>query len=284
MPKGLSLHIGLNTVDTSHYGNVAILKAAENDPVLMETIARNRGFETKMLIGSNATTEAVKEVMNEAAGQLVGGDIFLLTYAGHGSQVPDRNGDEAENSNVDDAEDETWCLFDRMLVDDELYALWAAFAPGVRIAMFSDSCHSGTIARTVVVERVNETIRGNDEKVIIPGAPRILVSEQAMEIYAAHQEAYDAIQTTHAEGIRIPIKASVILISACQDNQLAGDGNTNGAFTTALKIRWGGGSFAGSYDTFRKKIGGLLPVTQSPNYFVIGAPNPDFEKQTPFTI
>jgi len=283
MAKGLSLHIGLNRVDSHHYGNVPVLQAAENDPVVMEKIARDRGFETTLLVGSSATTDAITTAMRDAAARLVNGDIFLISYAGHGSQVPDRNGDEAENGNIDDGMDETWCLFDRMLVDDELYALWAAFAPGVRIAIFSDSCHSGTMARAAVAMRANETI-ARHEKVIIPGAPRLIVREQATEIYAAHQELYDGIQTAQASGIHIPIKATVILISACQDNQLAGDGATNGAFTTALRIRWGGGSFNGSYDTFRKKIGTLLPVTQSPNYFVIGAPNSGFENQTPFTI
>lgn len=284
MPKGLSLHIGLNKVDTTHYGNIPVLRAAENDPVLMERIARDRGFETKLLIGSSATTTAVKNVMSDATARLIAGDIFLITYAGHGSQVPDRNGDEAENGNAGDGMDETWCLFDRMLVDDELYSLWSRFAAGVRIAMFSDSCHSGTMARTAAASRAAAAAIAGDEPMIIPGPPRLVVREQAMEIFAAHEAMYDSIQAAHAEGVRIPIKASVVLVSACQDNQLAGDGEANGAFTTALRIRWGNGSFAGSYDTFRKKIGGLLPITQSPNYFVVGAANPDFEKQTPFTI
>ena len=45
--------------------------------------------------------------------------------------------------------DETWVLYDRQLLDDELYDLWCRFAPGVRILMISDSCHSGTVSRAV---------------------------------------------------------------------------------------------------------------------------------------
>ena len=38
-------------------------------------------------------------------------------------------------------------LYDRQLIDDELYQLWSAFTAKVRIVMLSDSCHSGTVAK-----------------------------------------------------------------------------------------------------------------------------------------
>jgi len=45
--------------------------------------------------------------------------------------------------------DETWVLYDRQLVDDELYKIWSKFKPGVRILVLSDSCHSGTVPRDI---------------------------------------------------------------------------------------------------------------------------------------
>jgi hypothetical protein len=42
---------------------------------------------------------------------------------------------------------ETWVCWDRQLIDNELYALWGSFQPGVRILVISDSCHSGTVTR-----------------------------------------------------------------------------------------------------------------------------------------
>ena len=53
--------------------------------------------------------------MRGAAKALKPGDLFFLTYSGHGGQVPDVTGDE------DDKQDETWCLYDGQLIDDELY-------------------------------------------------------------------------------------------------------------------------------------------------------------------
>lgn len=41
--------------------------------------------------------------------------------------------------------DETLCFYDRMLLDDELYALLAQFRDGVRVHAVFDSCHSGTV-------------------------------------------------------------------------------------------------------------------------------------------
>jgi hypothetical protein len=43
--------------------------------------------------------------------------------------------------------DETWCLYDGQLLDDELHGAWEKFQAGVRILVFSDSCHSGTVLK-----------------------------------------------------------------------------------------------------------------------------------------
>ena len=45
--------------------------------------------------------------------------------------------------------EETWVLYDRQLVDDELYKIWSKFKPGVRILVLSDSCHNGTVTRDI---------------------------------------------------------------------------------------------------------------------------------------
>src|SRR5215212_1220303 len=139
MPKGLSVHIGLNRVDPQHYGGWdGTLAGCVYDANDMAALAKERRFETTTLLDEQATAARVVEAIGNAAHQLRAGDIFLLTYSGHGGQVRDTNGDE------DDGKDETWCLYDRQLVDDELYALWGRFEPGTRILMISDSCHSGS--------------------------------------------------------------------------------------------------------------------------------------------
>ena len=48
-----------------------------------------------------------------------------------------------------DRRSETWVLWDRQLVDDELYALWGLFRPASGSSVVSDSCHSGTVSRAL---------------------------------------------------------------------------------------------------------------------------------------
>ena len=143
-PTGLSLHIGLNNVDVAAYAfNVPPLAGCINDANDMRDLAQGRGFRVRQLLDGAATSTAVIDAIQAAARQLTAGDIFLITYSGHGSQVPD----PAE----DDLRSETWVLWDRQLIDDELYALWGLFEQDVRVVVISDSCHSGTVTRALEI-------------------------------------------------------------------------------------------------------------------------------------
>jgi len=140
---GYSLHIGLNQLNKSSYPGVPPLAACMNDANDMYALAEKIGFDASTLCDDSATYGKVVNAIADKANRLVAGDIFWITYSGHGSQVRDADGDEA------DGIDETWCLYDRQIVDDKLFDLWSRFKEGVRIVIFSDSCHSGTIARAI---------------------------------------------------------------------------------------------------------------------------------------
>lgn len=142
--QALALTIGLDSVDPSGYGGwPGRLSGCENDANAYDAIARNKGFQTRRLRSQGATVSQVVGHILWAAKTLRSGDIFFVAYSGHGGQLPDRNGDET------DGYDETWCLFDRQLIDDELALFWQYFSHDVRILLVSDSCHSGTVARVV---------------------------------------------------------------------------------------------------------------------------------------
>lgn len=279
MAKGLSLHIGLNAVDPNGYGGWGgPLDGCENDAHSMNDIARKQGFTPKTLMTKQATSAAVIKEIKSAASKLASGDFFFLTYSGHGGQVPDTNGDEP------DGLDETWCLYDRQLIDDELYGMWSQFKKGVRILMLSDSCHSGSMARAVIESGARIPIRGGGA--IDSGAVRskALPAEYERQAYEAQKKLYNSRQKKYAEGDNVKVQASVVLISGCQDNQTSADGAVNGLFTEKLLKVWNGGQFKGSLRDFHKMIVLQMPFSQTPNYFPVGVRSAKFEAAEPFTI
>lgn len=292
--KAVSLHLGLNAVSAAHYsGWDGPLAACEFDANDMAAIARDKGMKRTVLLTRKATRAKVLAAIRAAAKALKAGDLYFLTFSGHGGQVRDANGDES------DRKDETWCLYDGQLIDDELYFELSRFAAGVRILVLSDSCHSGSVTRELP-----------------PPAPppgqraRLMPAAVAMRVYAQHRQFYDDLQArvareaakarvkapadpdealalvgaaAHATELVGQFKPAVILISGCQDNQTSMDGEHNGAFTEKLLKVWDDGGFKGSYDSFHARIRAKLPDSQSPNLFVLGKAK-SFLAQKPFTV
>lgn len=278
MAKGLALAIGLNSVDPKHYGGWSgDLNACEADAQNMAEIAKSMKFSTTMLLTKSASRNKVISKISGAAKALKTGDIFMLSYSGHGGQLPDINNDEP------DAEDETWCLYDGELVDDELYDLFSKFKPGVRILVFSDSCHSGTVVKLAYYGGALNTGAGMS----VPSGTgyRFMPSDVALRTYRDNKEFYDKIlRNPKIREAPEKVKASVLLISGCQDNQLSSDGDFNGLFTSQLLKVWKNSAFKGTYRNFHKDIVKRMPPDQTPNYFRAGKTNTAFEAQKPFTV
>lgn len=277
MAQGISLHLGLNSVDPTHYqGWDGALNACEADARAMERIATARGFAATKLLSGDGTRAALERAIANAAATLQAGDSFLLSYSGHGGQIPDFNGDE------DDALDETWCLFDGELLDDELYQFWKKFRRGVRITVISDSCHSGSVVRMMMLSGLMSSAMNVAAPSASEARPRVMPPDVMRETYVAHQEFYDDLASRASEKGRIG--ASVILVSGCQDNQLSLDGPFNGAFTGQLLATYRNGAFKGNYNDLAKAVRAKLPVTQSPNYLEVGTSNRAHSRARCFTI
>jgi metacaspase-1 len=283
--NALSLHIGLNTVDPDHYeGWSGPLAACEFDAHDMRNLAEARGIKASVLLTRDATRARTLAGIRAAAKALKAGDLFFLSYSGHGGQVEDVSGEDET-----DKLDETWCLFDGQLIDDELYFELTKFKKGVRIVVLSDSCHSGTVTRARVTPRPNQ---------------KLMPPDKAVEVYRAHKDFYDGLQKAimkatksaptdpdaalahvavsgRLSNVSALMKAAVILLSGCQDNQTSMDGNRNGAFTEQLLAVWDSGKFKGNYATLHARIKAALPSTQSPNLFTLG-PATKFAAEQPF--
>jgi hypothetical protein len=282
--KAYSLHLGLNLVDPKRYGGWdGRLAGCENDARDMAAIAKSLKYaQTKVLLTKQATSTHLIEEMGKLARTLSQGDLLLLTYSGHGGQVPD------EGSEEDDDLDETWCLYDRQLIDDEIYSLLGRFAQGVRILMLSDSCHSGSVAKMRLaagMPSVSDLARS-----LAPGKrsmrSRLAPSEVTRANYEANKDVYLALQSAAGGAEKRAPAAGVILISGCQDLEESfetSDGK-NGQFTASVKKIWNAGKFKGGHRAFHRSVASRLPPYQNPNLFTVGKVAAAFLNQKPFTI
>ncbi len=288
--RGMSLHIGLNSVNGDAYGGwEGPLAACEFDANDMAALAKTKGMASTVLLTKKATRANTLGGMRKAAKALKSGDLFFLSYSGHGGQVPDANHDEP------DKKDETWCLFDGQLIDDELYFELSKFKAGVRILVLSDSCHSGSVTRELPPP---------------PPPPgqriKLMPDTVARRVYEEHKAFYDKLQLDVAKAAGKPVvdpdaalalvgaaatatalvgtfNPAVILISGCQDNQTSMDGDHNGAFTEQLLKVWNHGAFRGNHASLHARVRAAMPASQSPNLFVLGKAA-TFLAQAPFLV
>ena len=139
-----ALLVGLN-----HYPDPAnTLRGCINDVRQVSDLLCSRfGFaangSTRSLTDARATTAAIVDRLHWLLDGARAGDVLVFHYSGHGSQVPDRHGDE-----VDDGLDEIICPYDLdwddPFTDDDLYAIVKDLPAGVNLTVVLDCCHSGT--------------------------------------------------------------------------------------------------------------------------------------------
>jgi metacaspase-1 len=291
MARGISLHVGLNRIDPNHYaGWDGKLNACENDAKDMQGIAKALGYQTEIKLSEQGTRGAVTEFLTRAANELKSGDMLLITYSGHGNQVPDLNGDEADRM------DETWCLFDGQLIDDELYRMYSALPAGVRVLILSDSCHSGTVSKVAFYQMAQVSDFAGTLSLAAAGrgapkgptyGPKALPPDVALRTWEKNKAFYEVIARPKGPpGAETgeTAKASIRLISGCQDNQVSFDGAINSVFTAALLATWDDGKFKGDYDDFHVQIQRKMMPTQSPNHYKVGKQDITYDRQRPFTI
>jgi hypothetical protein len=268
MANKFSLHVGLNKVDPTKYlGQYKTLKNAENDAVYYESLARANQYSPTMLLGIDANSELFLGNLKSFAQRMVGGDQLFISYSGHGTRVPDLNTEETE----EDEKDEAMVLYDRLVIDDELKALWPLFHEDVKIFLINDSCNNGTLTRymfeclePVDVAGESVVLRGIDEETSAPDFERLRDFYQNVSIDVPNAS------------------CSIIQMASSQDNQYSDDGfGVNGDFTSRIKVICDAG-FSGSYRQLYDQVYADMPRWQKPNWDTLaGKPDPDYEN-SPF--
>ncbi|MDZ7655272.1 MAG: caspase family protein [Sulfurimicrobium sp.] len=214
-----ALCIGIN----DYPGTQNDLSGCVNDANDWAEEMNSRGFTVTQLLDSQAKRAAMIKAIGGLIDGAEKGDSLVITYSGHGTWVPDSDGDEP------DGRDEALCPWDLAskgaLIDDDIHDLFTRRAAGVRIILISDSCHSGSVTR-------------GDETDLDPGMPRVrFMPPQAWMKGPLPPAALSAVKPrggfTRAGGD--------LLLAGCQDHEYSWDtsfhGRPNGAFTYyALKV------------------------------------------------
>lgn len=203
-------------------------------------------------------SDVVKSNMKDAIKKLVSDtgrdDVSVITYSGHGTWVPDDDGDEV------DGRDEALCPHDtnqgNILTDDELYDILGDRKRGARIIVISDSCHSGTVARACTMMPGVESDPWHFPHIRYL-APEIYIGDDQVRLRRAQR----------AENIRVTGK-SAVLLSGCKDEEYSYDawfnGRANGAFTYVALQTLKDLPEAATYRDWHREIRKLLPHVSWP--------------------
>lgn len=152
-----ALLIGINdykNLPSYSKDGISDLRGPANDVrIIKNVLTSSYGFsegEIKTLINSEATGENIKKAFeNWLVSGTSPGDLVIFFYSGHGAQIPDQNGDEA------DGKDEVLAPYDvvpeggRNIIRDDELGTWLRKLSKREVVVFIDACHSGTMTRGI---------------------------------------------------------------------------------------------------------------------------------------
>ncbi|MCP3685446.1 MAG: caspase family protein [bacterium] len=202
------------------------LSGCTKDAEIMSGILQDHfGFPRKnirLLLDERATSEEIIHRLEWLINNSVSGDSIVFFYAGHGSRIRDRNGDELE-----DRLDEILCPHDlnwsNGISDDKLSSIFSRLTKGATLTVILDCCHSGTGTRNM-----------SDSDMLIPERKSRSINPP-MDIL--HRSRGEYLQT-HRIGYTGNSTSSHVLIAACQPSESAyeywADGMSRGAFSYAF--------------------------------------------------
>jgi hypothetical protein len=191
----------------------------------MRAIVGELGFDERQVVVLQDRAATLARIRIAVQRHLIHGvtsdDRVLLYFSGHGTQIPDYNGDE------EDGVDESLLPFDAKLVssngrqqltnvltDDELETMLAAIPAG-EIIVIVDACHSGTVTRALLDPDNSREVASVPKSFIYEGMPE--PGETMAKTLKVSGETYRYVG-----------------LSAAADDELAIATKNGSLFTTAL--------------------------------------------------
>lgn len=185
--------------------------------------------DIKTLLDGAATQKAMLAGITALVRGAKKGDVLVLHYSGHGSNVPDdeKNRDEA------DGRDEILCPtdlnWDKPLRDDWLRTTFDKLPAGVSFTTIMDCCHSGTNTRAIQPPdvKVKQRYLPSPWGIAAAESHRGMPKNVSSELRRSSRSVRKTKDIVNAE---LP----EVLITGCRDTQTSADAFINGRFNGAL--------------------------------------------------
>ena len=195
------------------------LTGCVNDARDWADLLKSLGFGVTALLNQQATREAMLDGIRQLISGAQPGDVIVIQYAGHGTQVRDADGGKADG--MDEAIVPIDYATGRFLIDDDIRQVMAAIPDGVSVTCFMDCCHSGTNTRLFGGTRTTETDGSR---------PRFI--KMTPELTEAHLAFRSQTRAFALPPRRTPEAMRDVNFAACRADQVAFETNNSGDFTS----------------------------------------------------
>jgi metacaspase-1 len=208
----------------------ADLRGCVNDVKnLRAALTRYYGFASKditTLTDLKATTKAMQSAIQTLVKGAKKGDVLLLHYSGHGANVPDKNGDEAERR------DEILCPTDldwkKPFLDDWLRQTLDGLRAGVSLTVIMDCCHSGTNTRRLDPPDAARIPR------YLPNPWDLMAVESGRKLRGTVRGSLRTSTRVKRRKDVVDVDIPELLITGCRDTQTSADAYIGGSYNGAL--------------------------------------------------
>lgn len=192
---------------------------ADRDRLLMHQILLEQGFGCSEIRNEQATFAGIGRAIQAFTDSLGRGDMVIVYFSGHGQQLSDDNGDEADRL------DEAYVPFDAPVsrtilpgyggekhIRDDRIGQWIArirlrIGSSGHLLLLMDSCYSGDI------NRGEGSFRGGKSPIVIPPLGKAILKAPAEESKSGY---VDRISTT----VRPGTLGRFVVITASEANEL----------------------------------------------------------------
>ncbi|MCX7030738.1 MAG: caspase family protein [Spirochaetes bacterium] len=262
-----ALLVGIN----DYPGSGNDLGGCVNDTAnLKNLIMKEFGFDAggvRVLVDARATRAAILGALQDLVAKASAGDTLVFHYSGHGSQVPDEDGDEKS-----DRLDEVICPRDFSwdgcwISDDDLSDIFSGLAKEVHLEVLLDCCHSGTGTREIALGKGSGALEAGLAGGLRARTARVRFMPRPPGDSAKLGAAFrtSAVMTKIGTLVKAkPRGLNHVLWTACRSDQYSADadigGSPNGAFTwffcDAARASAKGSTRAALLDHIRKGLRG----------------------------